>query len=161
MKEIKKNESYIQQEEKVKNLQTTKKVLSGYHGATQLQNIPEFTSSALYQELMQKKIVSLALDQTVTKALEQIVEALTLESMMLQFGRRQQQLAMGNILRSQKAPENQRLDFLKSTNVSEMLELIFTPPEYGYATVNPLKFISKLRAAEKRMPESERAEHNK
>jgi len=127
----------MEAKEKIQQLQTIKEKLQQYHGATKLQNIPEITSSVLYQNLSTNIIISL--DQTVSDVLKKINDALYADSIVFQFGRFQKQLKKKAILYSQKMPENQRITFYIGKNLHEWLEMIFSPQHY-YFTINPAKF---------------------
>ena len=94
------------------HLNETKQILERYHGAIKLSNIAELTGSRLFQNLNNSEL-KLSLDQTVTSALSQIADVLSAESVVLQFTKFQQEVRNGNILRSDKLPENQRLEFYK------------------------------------------------
>jgi hypothetical protein len=118
-------------------LQIIKEKLQEYHGATKLQNIPEIASSTLYQNLTTGIMVSL--DQTVSEVLQKINIALSAESVILQFVKFQEQLDKKVIIPSQRTPANQRLEFYKSKNLHEWLEMILSPKEY-YFTINPASF---------------------
>jgi len=127
----------MEAKEKTQQLQTIKEKLQQYHGATKLQNIPEITSSALYQNLF--TTITISLDQTVSEVLKKINDALNTDSIIFQFGRFQEQLKKKAILPSQKMPENQRIAFYTGKDLHEWLEMIFSPQQY-YFTVNRAKF---------------------
>jgi len=127
--------------QKLQQLQKAKELLSFYHGSTQLQNIPEFASSELYNDLANRKI-KLPLDKTVANTIKEINETFNIDSIMLQFRKFQQESMTENIFRSDQSPENQRLDFMKSGNVHDMLQMIFSPELY-YFTINGRKMFRK------------------
>jgi len=126
-------------QKKFQELQTIKEQLQEHHGATRLQNIPEFTSSALYKDLTQTSTIGYSLDITVSAVIQRIDDILSAESIILQFAKYQWQMRNKSILPSSRSQENQRLEFYKSKNIHERLEMIFSLKEY-YFTINPTSF---------------------
>ena len=108
-----------------------------FHGATKLQNIPEIASSALYQNLM--GTIQVSLNQTVSEVLKKINDTLSLESVILQFKKFQEQKHKKAIISTQRLPENQRIVFYQSKNLHECLQIAFSPREY-YFTITPASF---------------------
>jgi len=76
-------------QKKFQELQTIKEQLQEHHGATRLQNIPEFTSSALYKDLTQTSTIGYSLDITVSAVIQRIDDILSAESIILQFAKYQ------------------------------------------------------------------------
>lgn len=60
-------------------LQKTKELLSIHDGEVQLQNIPEFTSSELFQEFNGYEKIIFSLDMTVNQAIQKIADAMSNE----------------------------------------------------------------------------------
>jgi hypothetical protein len=119
------------------DLSNLKHQLQEYHGGTKLKNIPEITSSALFQSITPTIMISL--DQTVSDVIKKLNDALSTESVILQFGKFQEQMRNKAILPSQRLPENQRIEFYQHKNVHEWLELLLSPKEH-YFTINPASF---------------------
>lgn len=120
------------------HINNTKQILEGYHGATKLSNIPEFTSSQLFQNLNTINI-NLSLDQTVTSALNQLSNILSAESIVLQFAKFQQEIKSNNIIPSSRLPENKRTELNAKWYTYWLLQTALSPKEY-YFMINPSKF---------------------
>ncbi|MEI6774032.1 MAG: hypothetical protein WCL18_04440 [bacterium] len=114
----------------LQQLQKIKDLLSTYHGATKLQNIPEFTSSLLYKTLIASTSIDISL--TVHEVIQRITSTLSAESIILQFAKFQEEKHKNIIIPSQRLPENQRLAFYASKNTHEWLEMIFSPTPYYF-----------------------------
>lgn len=125
-------------DKKFRDLQVFKEELEGYHGATKLWNIPDVTSSVLYQNLSSS--IGISLDQTVSEVIKKIRTALCVESVYLQFIKFQQEFRSGNIITwALRLPENKRKELLRDYKTYELLQIAFSLPEH-YFQINPKIF---------------------
>ena len=127
-------------QDKFQTLLSIKDKLQEYHGTIKLQNIPELTSSSLYTDLTKNIGMELSLDATIHAVVQKIIDILNIESIMLQFGKFQEQIKEKHIFPSQRMPENQRLEFYRNKTTHERVEMLFSPTPY-YFTINPASFI--------------------
>lgn len=130
------------------SLASAKEELQAYHGATKLQNIPEFTSSELYQSLTMG--ISVSLDQTVSQVLARINDALSEKSIFSQLLRFQKARDDKLIdLWTQRLYENRRKELYKSYDLYELLQIAFSPSIYYFKI--PSEAFKKFKGKEREL----------